>query len=238
MPELEVHQVGEKDIYKDIVRINEAYRVTSDGKPIKEGQVCRISANGHSCLAVLRGMQGEIPRIFMDDYTRAKLEVSLNRSYAFDLRKVRMIGQLCWAWNATEIGYQVSARLGVIGLVTGVAAILPEIYRLLSRRIAGHEAVQAAHDYIQVTVKRGTPPSMAFFAFVFAAIFALFNSVLTDLLGWVKPSYKQTGFWVRFLARTILFTALFLLIMKSTWIHNWLSWLLDWLATEKYAPIV
>jgi hypothetical protein len=239
MPELEVHQVGEQDIYKDIVRISEAYRITKSGKRIKEGQVCHILTNGHSCLAVLRGTQQEVPHILMDDYTRRKLDVDLKQSYPFDFRRAGILGQLRWAWDATEIGYQVSARLAILGFLAGVAAILPEIYRMLSGLInVNTTAAKAAQDFIQVTVKRGTPPSMAFFAFVFAAIFALFNSVFTDLMGCGGSRYAWAGiFGVRFLARAVLFIVLFLFIMKSAWIHNWLSWLLDWLATEKYSPI-
>jgi hypothetical protein len=242
MPVLEVHQLSASEVYRDIVRVNEGYRIDRRGKGIKEGRICLIKANGRQCFAILRGYQDNSnPEIRMDDYTRGsgKLGLKLNHPYEFEFRHLRFLGTLRWAWSATEIGYQVSARLAVLGLLAGVSGILPEIFRKLSGLIHGDSAaLNTAKDYIQVTVKRGTPPSMAFFAFIFAAVFALLNSVFTDLVGRLERRHAWAGsFGFRVLARAILFAVLFLFIMKCAWAHNWLSRLMDWLATEKYPPI-
>jgi hypothetical protein len=45
----------------------------------------------------------------MDDFTRGELNLARNKVYDFDFREVTFIGQLCWVWSATEIGYQVAS---------------------------------------------------------------------------------------------------------------------------------
>jgi hypothetical protein len=126
MPKLEVHQLSGAEVYRDIVRVNEAHRTDKRKKPIKEGQVCLIRANGRKCLAVLRGYQnGNAAEIRMDDYTRGadKLDLRYLQSYEFEFKKVRFIGKCRWAWNATEMGYQVASRIALIGFVMGLVGL-------------------------------------------------------------------------------------------------------------------
>ena len=105
MPRLEVHQLNSADVYKDIIRVNQTYRFSTHGDAIKEGRVCLVRANGRKGLAVLRGYQDSTePQIRMDDYTRGKLDLRENVSYEFEFKQVGFVGQLRWAWDATEIG--------------------------------------------------------------------------------------------------------------------------------------
>lgn len=135
MARFEVHQLYREDIYKDIIRVNEAHRINKHGDRIKEGQVCRVWVNGRKCLAVLRGHQdSDSLQIRMDDYTRRKLDLRENSFYEFEFKQAGFFGQLCWAWNATEIGYQVASRIAVLGFFIGVVALIPAIVELLPWR--------------------------------------------------------------------------------------------------------
>jgi hypothetical protein len=133
MPRLEVHQLPKDDVYKDIVRVNERHRRDRQGNPIKEGRVCRVIANQRRCFAVLRGYEdSDTPRIRMDDFTRKeRLGLDVDKSYDFEFRPAGLIGQLRWAWNAAEMGYQVASRIAVMGLVLGCLAFIPEVARYI-----------------------------------------------------------------------------------------------------------
>lgn len=125
MPLLEVRQISQQDMYKDIIRINEVHRIDKEGKTIKEGQVCLVRANGKKCRAVLRGyLESDAPEIRMDDHTRTKLDLKLKTPYEFEFKPATLVGQWLWAWNATEMGYQVSSRLAILGFVMGVLGLL------------------------------------------------------------------------------------------------------------------
>ena len=84
-------------------------------------------------------------------------------------------------------------------------------------------------DTVSVTVGRG-PQSMAFFAFIFSALFTLFNTVFND--------YDKKRFWIRTIIKISVFCVLFLFVMKNAWFHNWLvGVVLKWLTTETYPPM-
>ena len=133
MPFLQVRQLAEDYVYRDVIMVNGEHRKDKLGRAIKEGQVCLVSAwpsqrpgEKRKCFAVLRGYQAsKEPRIHMDEYTREeKLGVREKESYEFEFRPVGLFGQLRWAWNATEMGYQVSSKLAVLGFVMGGLGLL------------------------------------------------------------------------------------------------------------------
>lgn len=133
MPRLEVHQLADDDVYRDIIRVNAAHRKNEKGEAIKEGRVILIRGNGRKCFAVLRGYQASSePRIYMDEFTRTdKLGVRWLEPYEFEFKPVGLIGQLRWAWNATEMGYQVASRLAVLGFIMGILGLMLGIAPLL-----------------------------------------------------------------------------------------------------------
>jgi hypothetical protein len=133
MPFLQVHQLAGDYVYRDVIMVNAEHRKDKLGRAIKEGQVCLVSAwpserpgEKRKCLAVLRGYQAsKEPRIHIDEYTRQeRLGVREKESYEFEFRPVGLFGQLRWAWNATEMGYQVSSKLAALGFVMGVLGLL------------------------------------------------------------------------------------------------------------------
>jgi hypothetical protein len=99
---------------------------------------------------------------------------------------------------------------------------------------SGKAILSTAQDSIAIGIKRGTPPSMAFYAFIFAVLFTLFNSVLGD---WIRREGWSSKPWVRTLMRVTLFIVLFWLVMKNPWFHNRLSHLMDLLSIENYPPM-
>lgn len=134
MPRLQVRQLDMDYVYRDVTMVNVAHRKDQQGETIKEGQVCLVRVGGRTCFAVLRGYQpSKEPQIHMDEYTRdEKLHVKEEEFYEFEFRPVGLFGQLCWAWNATEMGYQVSSRLAVLGFVMGVLGLLLSIVGLVN----------------------------------------------------------------------------------------------------------
>jgi len=127
MPTLEVHQLSGSEVYRDIIRVNEAHRFDKRKNKIKEGQVCLVCAKGRKCLAVLRGYQDSTaPQIRMDDYTRGedKLDLKVDQCYEFEFKRVGFIGKWRWAWNASEMGYQVASRIALISFVMGLCGLL------------------------------------------------------------------------------------------------------------------
>jgi hypothetical protein len=89
-------------------------------------------------------------------------------------------------------------------------------------------------DTVSVTVGRG-PQSMAFFAFIFSALFTLFNTVFNDYgdLPWLNERRRT-----RPLIKVSVFCLLFVFVMKNAWFHNWLvGVVLRWLTTETYPPM-
>jgi hypothetical protein len=136
---LEIHQAKNEEVYRDIVRIPENARLDSAGKKIDEGRICKIKSGSKTAYVIVRGVKNFDPQgspehvhdrcIHMDDATRARLGVNGKPSARFDLKPVGFTGQLIWAWNATEIGYRVSSRLGLIGLALGLIALFPELIK-------------------------------------------------------------------------------------------------------------
>jgi hypothetical protein len=88
-------------------------------------------------------------------------------------------------------------------------------------------------DTVSATVGRG-PQSMAFFAFIFSALFTLFNTIFNDYgdLPWFKERRR-----IRTLIKVSVFCVLFLFVMKDAWFHDWLVNVLRWLRTENYPPM-
>ncbi len=136
---LEIHQAKNEETYRDIVRIPEDLRLDSAGKTIDEGRICKIKTGSKTAYVIVRGvknfeLQGTPAHvhgrcIHMDEVTRQRLEVDKMHSARFELEPVDWWGQFRWAWSATEIGYRISSRLGLLGLVLGLIAFLPELVK-------------------------------------------------------------------------------------------------------------
>jgi hypothetical protein len=129
MPTLKVCKIDEEDVYKDIARVPEKHRTDTKGRLLEESTVCRIDGTTHSSFVVLRGYQeSSNAEIHMDDRTRNRLGVELDKCYDFRFKPVGLCGQLKWAWKASETGYRVASRLAIIGLGLGLLAFIPVLF--------------------------------------------------------------------------------------------------------------
>ena len=133
MPRLTVHQLAKEEVYRDIIRVNQEHRSDPEGKPIKEGSVCAVTVDGKKrSYAVLRGYEAsDLREVRMDYITRENLGVNYDTEYEFQFRPASAWGELSWAWNTSEIGYRIAARLAVVGFVLGVIAFVPILIDLV-----------------------------------------------------------------------------------------------------------
>jgi hypothetical protein len=126
VPTLRVVKIADRDVYKDIVRVPERYRLDESGEIIEEATICWILGTSKKSVVTLRGFQrSDEPEIRMDDRTRIRLGVKLGESYNFTFKRAYVWGQIRWAWCASETGYKIASRLAVIGLFLGILAFLP-----------------------------------------------------------------------------------------------------------------
>lgn len=142
MPTLEIHSAQQGEVYRDLVRIPESERRDQRGWIVDEGKVCRIQVNGRSTLVVLRGTataefvnHNHRACIHMDEVTRRHLRLEnsmLGEAAEFEITPLGRFGEFRWAWNATEIGYRISSRLALLGLLLGVISIVLAIPELVN----------------------------------------------------------------------------------------------------------
>jgi hypothetical protein len=81
----------------------------------------------------------------MDEVTRKRLDIDKARSARFELEPVGWWGEFRWAWSATEIGYRIASRLGLLGLVLGIIAFLPELIKWLGELTRWIQEMSATH---------------------------------------------------------------------------------------------
>jgi hypothetical protein len=132
MRAFDVRKARRSDIYRDIARVPELYRIDSAGKEIPEGRICKVTVGAKSVLLSLRGQQNHSdPAIHLDDVTRPKLGVELGTQVCLEFRPVWWLGQFLWAWRATDPGYRIAARVAAIsvglsflGLIAGFVGIV------------------------------------------------------------------------------------------------------------------
>jgi len=126
---LNVRGAEKEDVYKDIVRVNEANRKNDRGCYIIEGSVCKVSipSNQSEIYAILRGNEGDTTGIKIDEYLRIKLGVEKDKEYDFTL-KTRWWYRFYWSWNATDPGYRISSQIATISFLLGVLSIVLAVF--------------------------------------------------------------------------------------------------------------
>jgi hypothetical protein len=118
---LSVLMIGEGDVYKDIVRVNETFRIIG-GKLLTEGSLGRLTCRERSVYVVIRGNQDrEEAAIWMDGRTRDRLGISAGQQYEFGLRKAGCWGSFRWAIGSSDMAYRVMAYLAVLSVILGAA---------------------------------------------------------------------------------------------------------------------
>ena len=129
---LTVRQLDQKDVYKDLARIPEAYRRTSTGKPIEEGTICDVSTGEGKVTLSLRGLIDEREGVIkMDEVTRNKLGVADNTCHHFDFSPAGYRGVIRWRWCASDPGQRLTNRMAIVGFTLTVIGAVIAIGRLI-----------------------------------------------------------------------------------------------------------
>ncbi len=122
---LTVKRASKDEVFGDIARVSEEYRTTPAGKTIRSGTVCRITVNGRSAYAVMKGTPDEsVQLIYMDEYLRLKLKVEPKDTLEFKFYPAGLYGSVVWTWNATDPVYRVASRMSVLSLALGIISLV------------------------------------------------------------------------------------------------------------------
>lgn len=131
MGKLEVHQLPQEEVYLDIVRIPEQYRLDPRGVPVEEGSVCCLRCDGRTILVVARGSASTERRVFLDERSRTKLGVELARTYDLELSRLGFFGKIGWALQASDVRYSFPAFISVVSVSLGVVSVLLSVLSLI-----------------------------------------------------------------------------------------------------------
>lgn len=113
------------EVYKDMARVPEIYRIDIRGLLIPEGRICKVTTGGRSVLLSLRGNAFDSsPTIQIDERTRKALGLTNASSANFEFRRVCWLGQFLWAWDASDPAYRIAARFGVVSLILSFVGVL------------------------------------------------------------------------------------------------------------------
>jgi hypothetical protein len=123
---LEVANIHWNDVYKDIARIPDRYRIDIKGRQIPEGRICRVTVGNNSALLSLRGQnEHSSPVIHIDEKIRQDLGLIVGSELLdFQFRPVGWIGQFRWAWRASDAAYRIAARLGLLSVILGIIGVV------------------------------------------------------------------------------------------------------------------
>jgi len=121
------------DLLADLVRVHSTYR-----PGIVAGEICRISADGKSILAVARNTRkNERGVIRLDDAMRKHLGVDEGEKVDFTITKANRWDNFMWAWRATNPVNRVAAQLGVISLALGLLSLIFPVWQLYQTILTG-----------------------------------------------------------------------------------------------------
>ena len=115
-----VHQVPKDDIFRDVVRVHRSHR-----EGIRAGQICRITTNGVTALAVARGApNNDEDGIWLDDAMRSRLTVKEGTTADIEIKKARWDQEFAWLWYSSDPANRTAGRLGIISLVLGFIGLV------------------------------------------------------------------------------------------------------------------
>lgn len=131
MGKLEVHQLPHDEVYLDIARVTQQYRISPDGSAIEEGSVCSLRCSGREILVVARGSASMEKHIFLDERSRTKLGVDLSQTYEFEMTTLGFFGKVRWALQASDVRYSFPALVSVVSACLGILSVLLGIFSIV-----------------------------------------------------------------------------------------------------------
>src|SRR5262249_5810186 len=101
---LTIESAALDEVFTDMVRIPQAYRLDQENKIIPNGAVIRIDHNGQKAYAIVRGLQERSDAIIlMDEFIRDRLRVQRGDSIARSgIRPANLLGKITWYLCATN----------------------------------------------------------------------------------------------------------------------------------------
>jgi len=128
---LKILASAKEDVYRDIVRVPEQYRIDERGAVVPEGSVCKLTVAGCAAYAIVRGDNESIePTIRMDERLRNFLKTTKGAEVEVQFAQAGRCGEFLWAWYASDPAYRVAARmaslsvaLGALGLLIGILSL-------------------------------------------------------------------------------------------------------------------
>jgi hypothetical protein len=131
---LEVHQLPRDEVYLDIARVAEKYRVDPSGKLVEEGSVCLLQHAGRKIFVVVRGSTSTEKYVFLDERSRTKLGVELNHTYDFELNKVGFVGKVRWAHQASDVRSSFPTHISFVSVALGILSVMLGFLSLMFAR--------------------------------------------------------------------------------------------------------
>jgi hypothetical protein len=111
-----VYQMNKDDIFRDMVRVHQSHR-----KGISAGQICRVTANNLTVLAVARGSpRNDVHGIWLDDAMRSRLGLKEGTTEEFKITKASWYQEFTWLWRSSEPVNRTAGRLGIISFALGL----------------------------------------------------------------------------------------------------------------------
>lgn len=115
-----IKKAPKEDVYKDIIRIPEKFRLDSTGKLVPEGSVCRIFVGKKDVYALMRGTDKETGQIaYIDERQRNMLKIKPGKTVDITIKKVGCIGQFRWALHASDPAYRIAAKMALLSIILG-----------------------------------------------------------------------------------------------------------------------
>jgi len=131
-----VSKLSSNEIYRDLVRIPEEYRLDRRSRPVEEGRVCSLfcADTGNEVFVVVRGSNRSEPIIGLDERTRNKLGVQSGKNYEFELKRSDFCGEVRWALESSDVRYSFASRVALVSLCMGLLSIVLAVVALVIAR--------------------------------------------------------------------------------------------------------
>lgn len=127
----QVFPVPVDEVYADHFRVPQEHRKDVNGKPIYEGQVCRVRHGKKTVYAIARGMPDTTLRyVRMDEKLRDLLGIKLHDHVDLAFEPCSWFGQFMWAWSSSNPSYRISARIALVSLFLGLLSLVISIIPL------------------------------------------------------------------------------------------------------------
>ena len=116
---------AKEDVYRDIVRVPEQYRLDRKCAVVPEGSVCKLTVARRTAYAIVRGYTESMePCIHMDERLRNLLSITKGAEVEVQFALAGLWGEFLWAWKASDPAYRVAAKMALLSVALGLMGLL------------------------------------------------------------------------------------------------------------------